>query len=161
MTKSELKKLIKEVLSEVKLTPEEAKYPSNLIVKQLYTALKANPIYKDVRVSYVTDRSDYGSATTFGYVGKAGDGNPYVFISVSQNQIRVKISDGSVKNTSKEFTNVDDVIKFIKNPLAALKTAYNPPGLKGATVVRIMQKDGDVLIQLAGANGQIFDAKLV
>ena len=164
MTKKHLKDLIKEVLDEVeKLTPEEAAYSSNVVIKQLYTALKANPIYKGVRVSYLTNRSDGGGASTFGYIGNAGDGNPYVFISTSADgPIRVKISDGSVRNTTEEFTNVNDAIKFIKNPLAALKKSYNPPGLKGATVIQVMEKNGEVYIRLKAANsGTLFDAKLV
>lgn len=139
MTKHDLKKLIKEVLAEAeKLTPEEATYPSNVMAKQVYTAIKANPIYKDVRVTYLTSRSEGGGASVFAYIGQAGDGNPYVFIAIYNDKIRVKVSDGSTyKSASREFTNVADAIKYTKNPLSAFKASSSSP-LKGATITRVV-----------------------
>ena len=139
MNKQQLKNLIKEVLSEAeKLTPEEASWESNVTAKQLYSALKANPIYKGVKVSYLTRDSEGGGASVFANIGKIGDGNPYVYISVFDGKIRVKISDGSTyKNASKEFTNVADAIAYTKNPLSAFKASSTSP-LKGATITRVV-----------------------
>jgi hypothetical protein len=148
MTKQDLKSLIKEVLSEVeKLTPEEAADPSNVVAKQLYTALKANPVYKNVRVTYLTIRSEGAGASVFGYIGKAGEGNPYVFIDVYNDKISVNINDSySGKKASREFTNVADAIKYLKNPLSAFKSSSSS-SLKGATITRVVDL-GDQGIEL-------------
>lgn len=139
MTKQDLKSLIKEVLSEVeKLAPDEAQWPSNIMANQVFAAVKANPIYKGVKVSYLTHRSEGGGASVFAYIGQAGEGNPYVFISIYNNKIRVSINDDSNwKKASREFTNVADAIKYTKNPLSAFKASSTSP-LKGATITRVV-----------------------
>ena len=144
MTKADLKNLIKEVLSEAeKLTPEEAAYPANIAAKEISAALKANPLYKGVKVSYLTSRSEGSDGSAFAYLNV--DGGGYVFFSTydaARNKIRVNVSrdtGGSEDRASREFTNVADAIKFTKNPLSVFKASRNDE-LKGAEVLSVVDK---------------------
>lgn len=139
MNKQQLKNLIKEVMAEAeKLTPEEAAWGSNVTAKQIYSAIKANPIYKGIKVSYLTKRSEGGGASVFAYIGRAGGANPYVFISVFDNKIRVKISDGYLHTVaSREFTDVDSAIKYTQDPLSVFKSSKDHP-FKGATITKVI-----------------------
>jgi hypothetical protein len=147
MTKKELKELIKEVIVEAqKLTPEEAAYPGNIAAKEIGAALKANPLYKDVKVLYLTSRSEGASGSAFAYLNPLNvDGGGYVFFAThadARNKIRVDVSSyisGSEDRASKEFTNVADAIKFTKNPMSVFKASRNDE-LKGAEVLSVVDK---------------------
>lgn len=144
MTKADLKNLIKEVLSEAeKLTPEEAAYPSNIAAKEISAALKANPLYKGVKPSYLTSRSEGSDSGAFAYLNIDGGGYvSFYTYDAGRNNIRVYVSrgtGGSEDRASKEFTNVADAIKFSKNPLSVFKASRNDE-LKGAEVLSVVDK---------------------
>ena len=158
MTKQELKKLIKEVMSEAqKLTPEEATYPANIAAKEIGAVLSANPLYKDVRVSYLTSRSEGASGSAFAYINNADGG--YVFFSTyDAPNIGVRVSKGtgtSEDRASKEFTSVADAIRFAKNPMSLFKSSRTDV-LKGATVLSVIDKgiEGGKLITLVTKDGK-------
>ena len=145
MTKQDLKSLIKEVLDAVqKLTPKEATYPANIAAKEIGAALKANPLYKDVKINYLTSASEGASGSAFAYINDAVGG--YVFFSTyNAPNIDVSVSKGtgtSEDRASKEFTSVADAIRFSKNPMSLFKSSRTDV-LKGATVLSVIDK-GDM-----------------
>ena len=161
MTKADLKNLIKEVLSEAeKLTPEEAANPINIAAKQIGAALKANPLYKKVSVSYFTADSEGPAGSAFAELNIPGGG--HIFFStygiIDEKNIRVSIDKGERgyeghDEATRIFTNVDDAIKFSKNPLSVFK-ASNTHDLKGATVLSVIDKGRRQIITLFTKSGK-------
>ena len=162
MTKSELKKLIKEVLDEAQtLTADEATWPQNVIVNQIADVIKANPIYKGISVSYMTGNTDYGSANVFANIGKAGDGYPYVMFFVDGNgKIRLKSLNDSGDRISKDLSSIDDAIKLAKNPTGLYKPSTSSP-LKGATITKIIDRgDYGMEVYIKTQDGKIIKGNL-
>ena len=101
---------------------EILKDPVNDIAKKIKTIISNNPLYKNVSVNYLTTDSEdkIGLAVLRG--GKAAvdaklsDGNGSVFVSIdSPTRIRVTVKKNSGSGITYKFTNVDDVIAFLKN----------------------------------------------
>lgn len=115
---------VSEFLSEEVSTKdyEILKDPVNDIAKKIKTIISNNPLYKNVSVNYLTTDSEdkVGLAVLRG--GKAAvdaklsDGNGSVFVSIdSPTRIRVTVKKNSGSGITHKFTNVDDVIAFLKN----------------------------------------------
>ena len=106
MTKSELKKLIKQVLNENQ--PNRQSIISDMIDK-LAAEIKANPNYTEVTTSKFGEKM----------VGYLQNGYNVSFIIDDPNKIRVQLHDENDNFVSKKiFSNLADVIKFSKDPIS-------------------------------------------
>lgn len=162
MTKSDLKNLIKEVLSEAqKLSPQEAADPRNIAAKQIGAALKANPLYKNVSVTYFTNDSEGPVCDASAELNIPGGGDIYFYTyDVSNKKIKVSIDLGETgyeghDTATRIFTRVDDAINFSKNPLKVFKSS-NTHELKGAKVLTVVDKgtQAGMIITLLTNNGE-------
>ncbi len=138
MTKTDLKKLIKEVLNEARLTPSESLYPVNIAVKEIADSMKTNPLYRDIKVSYLTDDSEGGSSSVWARVDNRGGS---IFVStVDAPKIDVRISNERDESANRTFNSVDDALTFLNSdPLSVFKSSKNDV-LKGATVLSVIDK---------------------
>ena len=153
MTKSELKKLIKQVLNENNENQTNRQSIVSGIIDKLAAAVRSNPNYKEVTTSKFGENM----------VGYLKNGYNVAFIIDDPNKIRVQLHDENDDFVSKKtFNSVADAIEVSKDPMVSLSgfSKANIPGLEGSQVMRAMKSsDGKVHLQLS--NGKtIWDAVL-
>lgn len=141
MTKKELKELIKEVIVETdKMTPKEATWPANIAAKEIGVALKSNPIYKNVDISYLTRDSEGASGSVYADLSDGSGGSVDVW-TYDAPSIRVSISNGDGSdNATRIFNSVSEAIKFLrKNPMSVFEPSRTD-ALRGATILSVVDK---------------------
>jgi len=128
MTKQDLKKLIKEVISEKFDTSA-----THNIVDILYNTLRKDSRFSNVSKTYVTDVSDDPTFdSVMGYI-KSGNVNGHVAINIkSPTEIKVDLSlDNGTNLASKTLSSVESTIKFLKDPSTSFKSDKNSPLIGG------------------------------